>query len=99
MTADVIDGPAMFYQWHKDRQPCWPRVRFLNHSSKIEFHPEVLEPVIQLWSTDSPDRLKKCRVRPAETHLAEFKKFDKEVDRWMAIYRAPRQPSWRFHAS
>ena len=94
---DYFDGPAMFYQWHKEgfdvptgatllAQSAIFQNQVFRYGEKaygLQFHPEVLEPVIQLWSTDSPDRLKMPGARPAETHLAEFKKFDKEVDRWI----------------
>ena len=42
--------------------------------------------MIQPCFTDSPDRFKLSGARPAETHLAELKKFDKEVDRWMGRF-------------
>ena len=94
---DYFDGPAMFYQWHKEGIDVPTGATLLAQSAifqnqvfrygenayGLQFHPEVLEPVVQLWFTDSPDRLKMPGARPVETHLAEFKKFDKEVDRWI----------------
>jgi len=94
---DYFDGPAMFYQWHKEGFDVPAGATLLAQSTMFEnqvfrygknaygvqFHPEVLEPVIQRWSTDSPERLKMPGARPAETHLAEFKKFDKDVDVWI----------------
>ena len=108
---DYFDGPAMFYQYKEGfdvrrARPCWLECDFsesgLRYGEKaygLQFHPEVLEPVIQLWSTDSPDRLKMPGARPAETHLAEFKKFDKEVDRWIRRFIERLVSHRRFHAS
>ncbi len=97
---DYFDGPVMFYQWHKEGfdVPTGATLlaqsvifhnqvfRYGENAYGFQFHPEVLEPVIQLWSTDSPDREKMPGARPAETHFAEFKKFDKEVDRCISRF-------------
>ena len=94
---DYFDGPAMFYQWHKEgfdvptgaTLPA-QSANFHNQVSRcgenafgLQFHPELLEPVVQLWFTDSPARLKTPEARPAENNLAEYKKFDERADRWI----------------
>ena len=70
----------MFYQWHKEGFDVPAEATLLAQSAifhnevsrygenayGLQFHPEVLEPVVQLWFTDSPDRLKTSGARPAE---------------------------------
>lgn len=95
--AEYFDGSTMFYQWHKEgfELPSGATLlaqsalyanqafRYGHNAYGLQFHPEVLEPIIKRWSERSAERLKTPGARPAETHLAEFQKYDPIVDRWI----------------
>jgi GMP synthase (glutamine-hydrolysing) len=95
--TEFLDRSMMFYQWHREGFELPSDTTLLAHGELftnqafqygcnaygIQFHPEVLEPIIRRWSDRGAERLKAPGAQPAEAHLDGFQKYDMDVDRWI----------------
>jgi GMP synthase (glutamine-hydrolysing) len=95
--SQFLDQSMMFYQWHREgfELPSEATLLaqgelFTNQAFQygynaygIQFHPEVLEPIIRRWSGQGAERLKTQGARPVQAHLDGFRKYDPDVDRWI----------------
>ncbi len=97
-----FDGPIEFYQWHREGfdVPSGAKLLavgdiFSNQAFKygdsayaLQFHPEVMEHIIQKWTRGSVNRLQMPGAQLREAHFDGFRKYDVAVDKWTKRFLA-----------
>jgi GMP synthase (glutamine-hydrolysing) len=97
--ATYLDGPTVFYQWHKETFEI-PReavhlahneafngqaFRYNDHIYGIEFHPEMTRAMIERWSS-SERGSQMLSLRGAQARDAQLESYDRHApitDRWL----------------